>query len=115
MSKLFLLNDDLLKGKKRIAILGSGRVALLMFTLMLQHDIEVECFISESERIVPNIMGKRVLPFDELKDNPVKWAVVIATEDMQQGIHLVEIAKVQDVYFDENIYTVINDCVWSFM
>lgn len=67
MKPLFITNPDL--KNKRIAIYGTDRQALLLFSVMLQNEIYVECFVSRQAHPANlKIMNKPVISLDVIED-----------------------------------------------
>ena len=44
MKQLLLVNPEL--ESRKVAVFGTGRAALRLFSVLLQNDIYVECFVS---------------------------------------------------------------------
>lgn len=97
-------------------IIGTGRMALLQFTTLTQENIKVDGFVI-LENIKPGykIMGKDIYSIMELK-NLEKSNLIIATENFEvTKSQLKEKGYSDNVFIDIRMYSLINDCIWTFM
>lgn len=115
MNKLFNISDKL-KIDGPTYIIGTDRMALLQFTTLIQENIKVDGFIT-LENIKPEhkIMGKDIYSIMELK-NLEKCNLIIATDNFEETkSQLKERGYSDNVFIDIRMYSLINDCVWTFM
>lgn len=115
MNKLFNISDKLIIDSPTY-IIGTDRMALLQFTTLTQENIKVDGFII-LENIKPEykIMGKNIYNIMEL-ENLKKCNLIIATENFEvTKSQLKEIGYSDNVFIDIRMYSLINDCIWTFM
>jgi len=115
LQNLFNLNPKL-KDKKKVVIFGTGRMGLLVLTVMLQEGVYVTAFCDKNPDLWNlKIMNKPVISPDDLtrmKDNPT---VIIAEDDIDSCYSYLRGIGIKDIWIDKKIYSIINDCVWDFV
>ena len=114
MKKIFCLSGDYSKEKKNY-IVGTGRFALLQFTSMLQEDVYIEAFCSFDESVIGmNIMNKTVLDIRTLATDK-EANFIIAEENFENCEKKLEELGITNTWVDIRMFSLINDCVWTFM
>lgn len=107
------VDRGLLSDGRDVVIYGTGRMALLTFTALLQEGVEVAAFCGEESD--SKIMGKSVILPEELKTRADEVLVVFAGENLASaGSEMAELG-VEEFWTDVHAYSIVNDCVWSFM
>lgn len=110
MKPLFITNPDL--KNKRIAIYGTDRQALLLFSVMLQNEIYVECFVSRQAHPANlKIMNKPVISLDVVEDRKNMILVVWGGADGEEQAAQLE-KQGFTVFCDYNLASYEGDCVF---
>ena len=69
MENLFLLNAEIKDHKGDVVIYGTSPKALLLFAMLLNHDVYVKCFCdADTAYHAVTIMNKPCIPLEELKN-----------------------------------------------
>lgn len=115
LNNLFAISDKL-KTDNPTYIIGTGRMALLQFTTLAQSNIKVEGFISlDDTKPEYMIMGKDIYNMFEL-EKLEKCNLIIATENYETTKLKLEKKGFSDnVFIDIRMFSLINDCIWTFM
>ena len=114
MNKLFNVTNEFPKGKKTY-IVGTGRFALLQLTTMLQEDIYIDGFCTFDKSTVGlEIMNKKVFDIC-LFMNDTDSNFIIAEEDFESCEKKLNNLCITNTWVDLRMYSLINDCVWTFM
>ena len=116
MRKLFTLDKGFLGGDAPVVVVGTGRMALLAHTCLLQEGVAVAAFCDPSGASVGlEVMGRPVVGADAL----VAWEptprVVWAGEDPARAEAELASLGVADAWADLRAYDVVTDAVWTFM
>ena len=115
MRKLFNIDPELGAGGKRVVIIGTGRMALLAHTALIQEGVPVAAFCDLSGRHAgEQIMGRPVITVDELVGQG-DADLVYAGENPQNAKRDVESLGSERAWIDLHAYGIVNDCIWSFM
>lgn len=107
------VDPSLVGGGKEVVIYGTGRMALLTFTALLQEGVAVGAFCGED--CGSKIMGKPVIPPDEMKARVDGALIVFAGENLASAEKEMAALGIEDFWADVHAYSIVNDCVWSFM
>lgn len=115
MNKLFNISDKL-RIDSPTYIVGTDRMALLQFTTLTQENIKVDGFVTlENSKLEHKIMGKDIYDIMEL-ESLEKCNLIIATENFEDTkSQLIERGYSDNIFIDIRMYSLINDCVWTFM
>lgn len=114
MKKLFNISDEYSKENKTY-IVGTGRFALLQFTTLLQEDVYVDGFCSFDKTTVGmELMNKTVLNIHQFENDAVT-NFVIAEDDYENCEKKLKELGIINTWVDIRMYSLINDCVWTFM
>ena len=113
MRSTMAVDPSLVSGGKDVVIYGTGRMALLTFTALLQEGVAVAAFCGEESG--SRIMGKPVISPDEMKARADGTSVVFAGENLASAEKEMAALGIEDFWADVHAYSVVNDCVWSFM
>jgi hypothetical protein len=115
LQNLFLLSPEF-REKKNIIIFGTGRMGLLALTVMLQEDIYVHAFCDRNPDLWGmKIMNKQVISIDELVKMKNTCSVIIAEENPVSCKKYLEELGMEDIWIDQKMFSIINDCLWSFI
>lgn len=115
LHNLFQINREF-KSKKKIIIFGTGRIGLLTMTLMLQEGIYITAFCDRNPELWgQKIMNKDIISTEELVKIKDECAVIIAEEDFKSCREYLQDIGIGDIWIDHRIFSIINDCVWSFI
>lgn len=114
MNKLFNISNEFSREKKTY-IVGTGRFALLQFTTMLQEDVYIEGFCSFDKATVDmEIMNKTVQDIRQFA-NDADSNFIIAEDDYESCEKRIKDLGIINTWVDIRMYSLINDCVWTFM
>ena len=115
MNELFKIDAGLGADGEPVVIVGTGRMALLAHTALLQEGIAVRAFCDLSGKDAGlEIMGRPVVGVDAVLQME-KAHLVYAGENPQRAER--DLARFGDrpAWIDRHAYGIVNDCVWSFM
>lgn len=115
MEKLFNISN-MLDRNIPTYIVGTGRMALLQFTALLQEHIAISGFITE-EGVKPEyqIMGKDIFLLKEVPNKNI-CNLIVATQNFEKTVSMLEKQGYsKNVFVDIHMYSNINDCVWTYM
>ncbi len=107
------VDRGLLSDGRDVVIYGTGRMALLTFTALLQEGVTVAAFCGEERG--SRIMGKPVISPGEMKARADGVSVVFAGENFASAEKEMAALGIEDFWADVHAYSIVNDCVWSFM
>lgn len=113
LRNMMSVDRGLLSDGRDVVIYGTGRMALLTFTALLQEGVAVGAFCGEE--CGSRIMGKPVISPDEMKSRADGALVVFAGENLASAEKEMAALGIEDFWADVHAYSVVNDCVWSFM
>ena len=113
LRNMMSVDRGLLSDGRDVVIYGTGRMALLTFTALLQEGVAVAAFCGEESG--SRIMGKPVISPDEMKARADGTSVVFAGENLASAEKEMAALGIEDFWADVHAYSVVNDCVWSFM
>lgn len=114
--KLFTLSDGIKSAQGGVVVYGTGRMALLTHTALLQEGVGVTAFCSpDGANTDLRVMGKPVITLEALRRMSPAPEVVVAGEDLESSVRELEDAGVSRLWVDSRSYDIISDCVWSFM
>lgn len=115
MKELFKIDVELGAGGCPVVIVGTGRMALLAHTALLQEGIAVAAFCDLSGKNVGlEIMGKPIVCADDVLRMDGAH-LVYAGEDLARAERDMAPFAGMPVWVDRHAYGIVNDCVWSFM
>lgn len=87
---------------KKVAIYGTDKKALLMFSVLLQNDVYVSCFITkDAANTDMNIMNKPITLFKDMEREKEQYAIVMSGQDMLQEAEKLD-GDGWSVFFDYN-------------
>ena len=115
MRELFKVDAGLGAGGRPVVVVGTGRMALLAHTALLQEGIAVSAFCDlTGENVGLEMMGKPVVGTDDVLHMDGAH-LVYAGEDLARAER--DMARFAGVpaWVDRHAYGIVNDCVWSFM
>lgn len=114
MNKLFCISNDFSRNKKTY-IVGTGRFALLQFDTLLQEDVYIEGFCTfDKSAIGMEIMNKNVLDINQFA-NDTYSNFIITEDDYAYCEKRLKDIGITNIWVDIRMYSLINDCVWTFM
>ena len=109
MKQLLFLNPQL--ENKKVAIYGTNRIALRLFSLLLQNDIYVDCFVSRQVHPAKHkIMNKPVVSMDSLREKQEITLVMADPSDEAQAAKLAQAGF--EVFYDRNLASFDGDCIF---
>lgn len=111
---LFTLNANINENRKNY-ILGTGREALLLFTTLMQEDVYIDAFcMIDGDNNDLEIMNKPVLDINEIK-NFDDANFFIGEKEFDRSLEILKEYGVENIWIDYRMFSLIEDCVWSFM
>lgn len=113
LRNMMAVDQRLLSDGRDVVIYGTGRMALLTFTALLQEGVTVTAFCGEERE--SRIMGKPVISPGEMKARADGVSVVFAGESFASAEKEMAALGIEDFWADVHAYSIVNDCVWSFM
>ena len=116
MRKLFAIDPEVGSGGREVVVVGTGRMALLAHTCLLQEGVAAAAFCDPSGLHVGDaIMGRPVVSAEELREGHADAQVVWAGDDPARAEGELASLGVADAWVDLRAYDVVNDAVWTFM
>lgn len=116
MEKLMVLNPCFNPDGRKVVIWGTGRMALLLHTTMIQEDVYIDAFCSDAEQVIGSkIMGKEVIPLEKVRLNSDEYLILVGDENLEAANQLFSSEEIGSAWADARMYSLVNDCVWSFM
>lgn len=116
MRKLFQIDPELVACGRPVVVVGTGRMALLAHTCLLQEGVAVEAFCDPSGRdVASSVMGRPVVGVGELRDRWADAALVWAGDDLARAEAEADALGMADAWVDLRAYGIVNDCTWTFM
>ena len=113
LRNMMSVDRGLLSDGRDVVIYGTGRMALLTFTALLQEGVTVAAFCGEERG--SRIRGKPVISPGEMKARADGVSVVFAGENFASAEKEMAALGIEDFWADVHAYSIVNDCVWSFM
>lgn len=81
IESLFQVTPDI--HTKKVAIYGTDNNALIMFSVLLQNDVYVSCFITNDDaQTQMHIMNKPVMTLASLQNEKEKYVIVMGGQAM---------------------------------
>ena len=112
MKQLLLVNPEL--ESRKVAVFGTGRAALRLFSVLLQNDIYVECFVSRQMHPAKlKIMNKPIISVYDLntwQENKGQVLVFADPSDEAQAKKLEQDGFA--VFYDQNLASYDGDCIF---
>lgn len=108
MKQLLILNPEL--ENRKVAVFGTDRTALRLFSVLLQNNIYVDCFVSlQVHPTKLQIMNKPVVSIYDFQKKEIP--LVIGNPSFQEQAGKLE----QDgfeVFYDQNLASYDGDCIF---
>lgn len=109
MKPLLLMNPQL--EQKNVAVFGTDRMALRLFSLLLQNHIYVQCFVSRQVHPTQlKIMNKPVISIHSLQEKKDMTLVIGNPADEEQAERLEQAGF--EVFYDRNLASYDGDCIF---
>ena len=109
MEQLLLLNPQL--KDKKVAVFGTDRTALRLFSVLLQNHVSVDCFVSRQVHPTKlKIMNKPVISVHSLRERSNIVLAIGNPADEEQAAKLEQDGF--EVFYDRNLASYDGDCIF---